>query len=381
MTLSVAACSQATLSRAAGPAAGSVAAEPAAMAEYRAKLAVYEQAHGAYEAKAKAYWNAISEKRKLRRAKRRKHMRVAASDYVLTQPPVYSGPRRPKNPFAPPTQPREQRRIPVVADFLKAARQVYGFVPDRPRDELEFKRAYARAALAAGLDKAQVVGIYAFETGGHGAYDTQAGLLYNRPGAHAISPALGYNQLLSTLTISLLAKHGHHVVAALRAKERELNGEARVRMARKIAALQRMIAVARSVPHSWSAYGRLAKHTAKGMGMHAVLLDVDIGPLLQVENLASSLHFAHVKGYQGRMSAAELELMNLAGAGNGIDMIMMPQSLRERVPTSNFFVASGYWRNPIARRTKVVAGLIAEIQNHINRAEKNAGAQELASAF
>jgi hypothetical protein len=351
------------------------------MAEYRAKLAAYEQAHGAYETEAKAYWNAISEKRKLRRAKRRDHMRVAAADYVLTQPPVYSGPRRPKNPFAPPAQPHEQRRIPVVADFLEAARQVYGFVPDRPRDELEFKRAYARAALAAGLDKAQVVGIYAFETGGHGAYDTQAGLLYDRPGAHAISPALGYNQLLSTLTISLLAKHGHHVVAALRAKERELNGEARVRMARKIAALRRMIAVARSVPHSWSTYSRLAKHTAKGMGMHAVLLDVDIGPLLQVENLASSLHFARVKGYRGRMSAAELELMNLAGAGNGIDMVMMPQSLRERVPTSNFFVASGYWRNPIARRTKVVAGLIAEIQNHINRAEKNAGAQELASAF
>ena len=381
VTLSVAACSQATLSRAAGPATGSLAAEPAATAEYRAKLAAYEQAHGVYEAQSRAYWNAISEKRKVRRAKRRQHLRVAAADYVLTQPPVYSGPRKPKNPFAPPTPPQEQKRIPVVADFLAAARAQYGFVPDRPRDELEFKRAYARAALAAGLDRSQVVGIYAFETGGHGAYDTQAGLLFDRPGAHAISPALGYNQLLSTLTISLLAEHGNHVVAALREKERRLTGAARAHMAHKIAAFRRMIAVARSVPHSWSAYSRLAKHTAKGMGMHAVLLDVDIGPLLQVENLASSLRFARVKGFEGRMSAAELELMNLAGAGNGIDMVMMPQSLRERVPTSNFFVASGYWRNPIARRTKVVAGLIAEIQNHINRAEKNAGAQELAAAF
>ena len=152
-------------------------------------------------------------------------------------------------------------------------------------------------------------------------------------------------------------------------------------MARKITALRRMIAVARSVPHRWSAYERLAKHTAKGLGMHAVLLDVDIGPLLQVQNLANSLRFARIKGYEGRMSAAELELMNLAGAGNGIDMVMMPQDLRERVPTANFFVAAGYWRNPIARRTKVVAGLIAEIQNHIDRAEKNPGAQELARAF
>ncbi len=383
LTLSVAACSQATLGQGADMATASVAADPAAMAQYRAKLADYEQAHGAYEAQSEAYWHAISEKRKLRHAKLRQHMRIAATDYVLSQPPVYSGPPRPKNPFAPPPQKHEQpqRQIPVVADFLAAAREAYGFVPDRPRNELEFKRAYARAALAAGLDKRQVVGIYAFETGGHGAYDTQAGLLYDRPGAHAISPALGYNQLLSTLTVSLLAEHGNRVVAHLRDKERQLDGAARAHMARKIAALRRMIAVARSVPHRWSAYDRLAKDTAKGMGMHAVLLDVDIGPLLQVENLSNSLRFARAKGYQGRMSAAELELMNLAGAGNGIDMIMMPQSLRERVPTANFFVPSGYWRNPIARRTKVVAGLIAEIQQHIARAEKNTGAQELAAAF
>lgn len=383
VALSVSGCADGARNRSDGFAAQASAydaADPAEIA-YRQKLAAYEEAHGVYAAESKAYWSAISQKRKLRRAKRRKHQRIAANDYVLTQPPVYTGPRKPKNPFASPTTPHEQRQIPVVADFLEAAREAYGFVPDRPRDELAFKRAYAAAAMAAGLDKDQVVGIYAFETGGHGAYDTQAGLLFDRPGARAISPALGYNQLLSTLTISLLAEHGHRVVADLRQKEQRLSGEARQRMARKIAALRRMIAVARSVPHRWSAYDRLAKHTAKGMGMHAVLLDVDIGPLLQVQNLANSLHFARVKGYQGRMSAAELELMNLAGAGNGIDMIMMPQDLRERVPTSNFFVPSGYWRNPIARRTKVVAGLIAEIQNHINRAEKNPGAQELAAAF
>ncbi len=369
--MSVSACAETTLGQAADPAS----------AEYQAKLAAYQQAHGAYEADASAYWNAISEKRKLRNAKRRQHARIVANDYVLAQPPEYGGPSKPKNPFGPPTPPTEKKEIPVVADFLEAARQQYGFVPDRPRSELEFKRAYAAAARAAGLDKNQVVGIYAFETGGHGAYDTQAGLLFDRPGARAISPALGYNQLLSTLTISLLAEHGNHVAALLQQKEQRLSGEARYRMARKIAALRRMIAVARSVPHRWSAYDRLAKHSAKGIGMHAVLLDVDIGPLLQVQNLANSLHFARVKGYEGRMSATELELMNLAGAGNGIDMVMMPQSLRERVPTANFFAPAGYWRNPIARRAKVVAGLITEIQSHIDRAEKNPGAQEMAAAF
>ena len=29
--------------------------------------------------------------------------------------------------------------------------------------------------------------------------------------------------------------------------------------------------------------------------------------------------------------------MNLTGDGNGFDMVSMPQSLRERVPTANFF--------------------------------------------
>jgi len=353
--------------------------EPAPTA-YQQKLAEYDKIHGAYEREAAAYWDAISDKRRLRNAKRRNHQAIVLSDYVLTQPPVYSGPPKPVDPNAPPASPSEKRQVPVVADFVQAARAQWGFMPDQA-SEAEFKRAYARAAQAAGLDKDQVVGIYAFETGGHGAYDTQAGLLFDRPGARAISPALGYNQLLSTLTISLLAEHGHRILAVLRQKAHRLSGPQRAHMDRKIAALSRMVAFARAVPHSWKAYDRLAKHTAKGMGLHAVLLDIDIGPLLQVQNLANSLRFARSKGYEGRMSAAELELMNLAGAGNGIDMVMMPSSLRTRVPTANFFVPAGYWRNPIAKRGKVVSGLLAEIEQHIDRAENNPGARELAAAF
>jgi hypothetical protein len=348
---------------------------------YEAKLAAYERVHGAYAAEAEAYWDAVSDKRRVRNAKRRAGQAVVLADYVLTQPPVYSGPRRPVDPNAPPAQPQERREIPVVADFLEAARAQWGFVPDQPRDEADFKRAYAQAALDAGLSRDQVVGVYAFETGGHGSYDTQAGLLFAKPGSRAISPALGYNQLLSTLTVSLLAEHGNAVVAALRHKAATLSGGARQHMEHKIAIVRRMIAFSRSVPHRWKNYERLAKHTQKGMGLHAVLLDVDIGPLLQVQNLANSVRFARVKGFDGRLSAAELELMNLTGTGNGIDMVMMPQALRERVPTSNFFVRAGYERNPVARRTKVVAGLIAEIQQHIARAENNPGARELAAAF
>lgn len=352
-------------------------------AAYQARLAEYKKLHGAYAAQADAYWDKVADKRRVRNAKRRHRQQIVLTDYVLIQPPVYTGPPRPKDPFAPPEQPqqKEQREIPVVADFLQAAEAQFGFVPDRPESEFEFKRAYAQAALAAGLTKDQVVGIYAFETGGHGSYDTQAGLLFDKPGARPISPALGYNQLLSTLTISLLAEHGNRVVAALQRKAAALNGEPRRRMEHKITALHRMIAFARSVPHRWSEYQRLAKHTAKGMGLHAVLLDVDIGPLLQVQNLANSVRFARVKGYEGHLSAAELELMNLTGAGNGADMLMMPPAYRQQVPTSNFFVRKGYERNPVASRSKVVSGLIAEIRAHIARAANNPGARELASAF
>ena len=67
------------------------------------------------------------------------------------------------------------RRSRVVADFLQAAAEQYGFVPQRPASDLDFKRAYARAARAAGLTREQIVGVYAFETGGNGTYDTQAG--------------------------------------------------------------------------------------------------------------------------------------------------------------------------------------------------------------
>ena len=59
-----------------------------------------------------------------------------------------------------------------------------------------------------GLTRDQIVGVYAFETGGNGTYDMQAGLCRTRPGARAISPAIGYNQLLSTNTVSLLAEDG-----------------------------------------------------------------------------------------------------------------------------------------------------------------------------
>jgi len=254
-------------------------------------------------------------------------------------------------------------------------------VPDRPANYLEFKRAYARAALAAGLTREQIVGVYAFETGGNGAYDSQAGLVPYRPGARAISPAIGYNQLLSTNSVSLLAEHGGRLAAALRQKASALNGNAKVVMERKIDAFKRMVAFSRTVPDRWSEQDRLAKTTAGGYGIHAAVLDIDIGPLLQVQKLVNSVHFARAKGYTAPLTAAELELMNLTGDSTGLDMVTMPQELRARVPTANFFQQQGYERNPVARRTGVVGNLIADIQAKMGQGAQAQGSRELAAAF
>ena len=142
-------------------------------ASYEARLAAYTRARNAYEAEARTYWDSISDKRRTRFAKRRNGEAIGVNDYVLTQPPVYSGPPRPKDRDEPdPTRP-PRAPIPVVADFLKAAADHYRFAPQRPANDLEFKRAYAREAKAAGLTREQIVRIYAFETGGNGTYDVQ----------------------------------------------------------------------------------------------------------------------------------------------------------------------------------------------------------------
>ena len=354
---------------------------PPAAADYQAKLAQYQAARSAYEAEATAYWDAIAEKRRTRNAKRRDHLPIGLDDYVLTQPPIYTGPPRPVDPHAPTPPPAERPEIPVVADFLKNAAEQFGFIPNRPASDLDFKRAYAKAALAGGLTREQIVGVYAFETGGNGTYDSQAGLVPYRPGARAISPAVGYNQLLSTNTVSLLAEDGNHYLQALRQKAKGLSGPAKITMERKIEGLKRMIAYSRSVPNRWSEHDRLAKTTLGGFGVHAAVLDFDLGPMLQVHKLTNSVRFARAKGYMPPLTAAELELMNLTGDGNGFDMVTMPQALRARVPTANFFQQQGYERNPVARRTGVVANLIADIESKMNHGAQAQGAREMAAAF
>jgi hypothetical protein len=356
------------------------AASPQAIAEYKRKLKEYLEARAAFDEEAGAYWSSISEKRRGRNAKRRDRQQVTLNDYVLTQPPLYDGPKRPVDPSPPESEPRPRKTIPVVADLLKAAAEHFQFTPQRPANELEFKRAYARAASAAGLTREQAVRVYSFETGGNGNHDMQSGLSASRPGSRAISTAIGYNQLLTTNSVELLAEQGHDILKALTEKAARLSGAPRKAMDHKIAVLKRMVAFARTVPDEWAAHEKLA-NTPQGWAVHAMVLDIDVGPLLQTHKLLTSVIFARNKGHIRPLTAAELEMMNLTGDGTGLDMVTMPQAMREQVPTSNFFQRGGYERNPVAIRHNTVAKLLAVTDARMDSNSNNQGAKDLAAAF
>jgi hypothetical protein len=318
------------------------AASPQAIAEYRRKLREYQEARAVFEQEASAYWGSIADKRRGRNAKRRDRQSIGLDDYVLTQPPVYAGPKRPvdPSPAEPDEAPRPRKTIPVVADLLKAALEHFQFTPQRPADEVEFKRAYARVASAAGLTREQAVRVYSFETGGNGNHDMQSGLSASRPGSRAISTAID----------------------------------------RKNAVLKRMVAYARSVPDEWAQHEKLGD-TPQGWALHAMVLDIDVGPLLQTHKLLTSVIFARAKGYSRALSAAELEMMNLTGDGTGLDMVTMPQPMREQVPTSNFFQRGGYERNPVAIRNNTVAKLLDVTDRRMDSNSNLPGAKDLAAAF
>ena len=359
--------------------AGAQAVSPEAIADYRRKLQAYQEAREAFEQEASAYWSSIAEKRKGRNAKRREHRTITFDDYVLTQPPVYTGPKRPINP-SPEPEPAEPHRdrkyVPVVADLLKAAADLYQWAPEQPANDIDFKRAYARFALQAGLTREQAVRVYAFETGGNGTHASQSGF----KGGSAISTAVGYNQLLTTNSVELLAEQGEGFVRLLVARAVDLAGPARKTMEHKIAVLRKMVAQARSVPDDWSEHEKIGD-TRQGWAMHAMVLDIDVGPMLQTHKLLTSVLFARIKGYIRPLTAAELEMMNLTGDDTGLDMVTMPLDMREQVPTSNFFQRSGYERNPVAIRHNTVAKLLAITDTRMDANSSLPGAKELAAGF
>jgi hypothetical protein len=73
--------------------------------------------------------------------------------------------------------------------------------------------------------------------------------------------------------------------------------------------------------------------------------------------------------------------MNLTGDGTGLDMVTMPQPMREQVPTSNFFQRGGYERNPVAIRNNTVAKLLDVTDRRMDSNSNLPGAKDLAASF
>lgn len=351
----------------------------------QAEFKAWYTAQTHFDRRLDAYWYDVEKKRKGRHAKRSKTKFFETSDYVWTFPPEYTGPRlspgldqrwsrfQAAREKAKPSKPREQQ--PDINDFLAAARQHYGFVPTRV-PEHEFKKRYATEALRLGMTKQQVVRVYALETGGNGTADTQSGVNPITKKGRPISSALGYAQLLHANTIGELVKSGSEFIKRLKHMASTARDPARVQELRaKIAALERMHHVARSVPNQWSKHMALAK-TPRGYGIHAINLDGDIGPWLQSVKLRGLKDFAARKGIRN-LSAEEFELMNLSGPATGLEM-MDPVGLT--APTPNFFARSAYYRNKMVNG-KTSAELLAEFTRRMDSGTRKPGAIEFSQAF
>ncbi|MCL4767178.1 MAG: hypothetical protein KJZ80_13180 [Hyphomicrobiaceae bacterium] len=331
------------------------------------------------EAELAAYWKKVESTRSERRGKLRGGRQAGPDDYVMTFPPEYTGPglapeiARLWEQLKPPADPKP---IPTVADMLDSAKAVYGFVPERI-PEREFKRRYALEALAHGISKEQVVRVYALETGGMGTHDMQSGINPVTKRGTPISTALGYAQLLHANSVSELVRHGATFIARLEAAA-ETPGLAPQRAAdlqKKAGVLRKMLANARKGPDDWYAHMRFAA-TRNGLGIHALNLDGDIGPMLQVIKLKGVREVAEKAG-RATLTPAELELMNLAGPSTGLEM-MTP--LGRDAPTPNFFSRGGYQRNPVVHKrsgAELLAALDARMDVHVRKA----GAVEFATVF
>lgn len=353
-------------------------------AEEETLFVAYYRARSAFDQRTDAYWSSVDERRRGRKAKRGTGAAFTEEDYVPWLPPIYEGPelsaalakrwaafQEKEDVTREPPQPK-----PGLADFLAAAQQHYAYVPDRVT-EREFKRRYAAEALKLGLSKDQVVRIYALETSGLGTADMVAGIHPITKKGSPISTAIGYSQLLAANSVSELAQSGNAFVERLRqlARAPGTSPERVAALNAKTESLKRMVQVARSVPDAWDRHMALAR-TPKGHGIHAINLDGDIGPWLQVIKLKGLKETAARNG-RDRLTGAEIELMNLAGPMTGIEMMT---ALGRQMPTPNFFERQAYGRNTIVRG-KTAGELLLALDERMETNLKNAGAIEFAAVF
>ena len=347
----------------------------------------------AHNRKLARYWAVIRKKRQRRHYKMRRGWRLRPSDYVMRHPPRYKGPHWPKCKLAsdhikkPKPKRRPSKPLPTVREFLAAAKKIYGFEPRRT-SERAYKASYAREALGAGLTANQVVGVYALETGGIGPYARQSGIFITdqkcrtrKPHGRAASTALGYAQLLAANSVAVIQTQGKLIADKLARRARQVQGGQAIDLQLKSQLVRRMrrdiIRRTRRYRHKngWREFVALGKKRL-GQAAHALNLDADIGPMLQVFKLQRIKLAAAKKGFH-RISGAQMELMNLVGYGRGLEMM---HKAAAKAASANFFSRKGYARNPLAKNL-TARGLLAKIDRIIARQMKKCGSIEFMQAF
>ena len=352
----------------------------------------YKAAYAKFSSKANSYWSKVRAKRSSRRAKRKKGG-ISRVDYVLSHPPVYGGPKKPACLIAlekakQKKRPKRKRKgLPDAPDYLRALKREYGHKP-RVVSEKTYKEIYARESLALGLTADQVIGVYALETGGIGPYARVSGIFpvdYKcrkiKQRGRAASTAMGYAQLLSANSNAVLKSHGIAFAKRLEFQALMEQGARKKKLRAKAKLLRRIRAdIASGIlryprRNNWREFISYGK-TSKGHAAHAMNLDPDVGPMMQVQKLRKIVSVAERKGFNP-VSAAELELMNLVGYGRGLEMMTR---VARGVPTSNFFNRKGYYRNPVSRNL-TAQGLLDKIGRIIIKRRKNCGAIEFEKVF
>jgi hypothetical protein len=232
-----------------------------------------------------------------------------------------------------------------------------------------------QAALAAGFNREQVVGVYVFETGGDGKHTE----------LHPASAAIGYAQLIIANSTGTIAEQGQELATRLRAQGMTAKADLVLRLRRDIIAGN-----GGRVP-SWAQAQRMAS-TQLGQAVHAANLDVDIGPQLQIVKLLETARlyrtYSQRNGTPARELTAEvLEAMNLAGPSSGY--ALGHPATAEKL-TVNFFQRSGYEGNPILsevgpdgkRHARTAASLMTRMSEIMHGPRRDlAGAREIASIF
>ena len=356
------------------------------------RLEAYNKKRREHSRQSANYWNLVKKKRAERRKKVRANIELSRNDYVLTFPPEYKGPKKPKCPGLEPDKPVKKvkpKPLPTVSNFLRSAKSEYGFVP-KPTTEMGYKIAVAREAVSVGLNADQIVGVFALETGGIGPYNRQSGIFITNQNCkpikakgRAASTALGYVQLLAANSAVVAYYNGRKFAERFEQMSKTV-GPARAKELRRKANLLRKVvrdigAYRSSYPKSkrnnWREFVSFG-NTSKGKAVHALNLDVDIGPLLQVHKLLKIKQVANRKGYT-QVSGAQIELMNLVGYGRGLEMM---RPVARNVPTSNFFSSGGYFRNPVAK-DRTSEQLLDRLDSIIQRNMKKCGSIEFLQAF